>query len=200
GCFVLGAAAVGGAAMVASDRRSAGSQLEDKNIQITASARISDLLAGRGNVGVDSYNQQVLQTGQVPTAADKQQAQDIVVAIPNVKSVANQIEVGPTESLQQQADDTVITGKVRAAFFADRALYSQAFQITTSNGVVYLQGMVTPDERKEATLKASEVSGVTKVFDLLANITPEQLQTQYRNTSQTPVTPPGSAPSVNMQQ
>ena len=199
GCFVLGAAAVGGTALVATDRRTAGSQLEDKNIQLTASGRISDLLAGRGNVNVDSYNQQVLLTGQVPSAADKQQAQNIVAGIANVKSIANELVVGPSSSLDQQARDTLITTKVRASFIDDRQLYAQAFQITTSGGVVYLQGLVTKDEAAEATSVASNVSGVKKVVDLLAIITPQQLQTQYKNTSQTPVTPPGSAPSVNIQ-
>lgn len=197
GCFVLGAAAVGGTALVASDRRTAGSQLEDKNIQLTASGRISDLLAGRGSVSVDSYNQQVLLTGQVPSAADKQQAQNVVVAIPNVKSVANELVIGPKEGLDQQASDTYITSKVRAAFIDTSGLYSQAFQITTSQGVVYLQGLVTAEEAKRATSVAAGVSGVKKVVDLLTIITPQQLQTQYRNTSQTPVTPPGSAPSVD---
>lgn len=199
GCFVLGAAAVGGTALVATDRRTAGSQLEDKNIQLTASGRISDLLAGRGNVNVDSYNQQVLLTGQVPTAADKQQAQNIVAGITNVKSVANELVVGPNSTLNEQAQDTLITTKVRASFIDDSKLYAQAFQVTTSGGVVYLQGLVTKEEAAEATSVAAGVSGVQKVVDLLAIITPQQLQTQYKNTSQTPVTPPGSAPSVNMQ-
>lgn len=194
GCFVLGAAAVGGTALVATDRRTAGSQLEDKNIQLTASGRISDLLAGRGNVNVDSYNQQVLLTGQVPTAADKQQAQNIVAAIANVKSVANELVVGPNSSLDQQASDTYITSKVRAAFIDDSSLYSQAFQITTSGGVVYLQGIVTQAEAQQASADASRVSGVKKVVTLFTMITPQQLQTQYKNTSQTPITPPGPAP------
>ncbi len=194
GCFVLGAAAVGGTAMVATDRRTAGSQLEDKNIQLTASGRISDLLAGAGNVNVDCYNQQVLLTGQVPTEADKIQAQNIVAAIANVKSVANQLVVGPNSSLAEQANDTYITSKVRATFIDDSQLYSQAFQITTSAGVVYLQGIVTPAEAQQAADDASRVSGVKKVVTLFTMISPQQLQTQYPNTSQTPITPPGSAP------
>ncbi len=196
GCFVLGAAAVGGTAMVATDRRTAGSQLEDQTIQMTASGRISDLLAGHGNVSVDSYNQQVLLTGQVPTAADKQQAQAIVAAVPNVKSVANMLQVGPSSSLEQRARDTYLTSRVRAAFIADPKLYSQAYQITTSDGVVYLQGLVTQQEAQEASSVAAGVSGVRKVVTLFDMITPIQLQNSYRNTAQTPVVPPGSAPAV----
>ena len=194
GCFVLGAAAVGGTAMVATDRRTAGSQLEDKNIQLTASGRISDLLAGAGNVNVDCYNQQVLLTGQVPNEADKVQAQNIVAGIANVKSVANQLVVGPNSSLGEQANDTYLTSKVRATFIDDSQLYSQAFQITTSGGIVYLQGIVTPEEAQRASDDASRVSGVKKVVTLFTMISSQQLQSQYKNTSQTPVTPPGSAP------
>ncbi len=197
GCFVLGAAAVGGTALVATDRRTAGSQLEDQNIQLTASGRISDLLGGRGSVSVDSYNQQVLLTGQVPSAADRQQAQNIVAALPNVRSVANELVIGPAETLDQQARDTYLTSKVRAAFIADARLYSQAFQITTSQGVVYLQGLVTQAEAQEASSVAAGVSGVQKVVTLFSIISPQTLQTQYKNTAQTPVVPPGSAPAAS---
>ncbi|MBW4046390.1 MAG: BON domain-containing protein [Proteobacteria bacterium] len=196
GCFVLGAAAVGGTAMVATDRRTAGAQLEDQTIQVKAATQISNALRGNGNVSVNSYNQQVLITGQVPTEAYKQQIQQIVSSIANVKAVANEVVVGPNSTLGEEANDTYITSKVRASFIDDKQLYSQAFKITTSAGIVYLQGIVTQDEADQAAAVASAVSGVQKVVTLFDIITPDQLQGIYSNTSQTPVTPAGSAPTT----
>ncbi len=196
GCFVLGAAAVGGTAMVATDRRTAGAQLEDQTIQVKAATQISDALRGNGNVSVNSYNQQVLITGQVPTEAYKQQIQQIVSSIANVKAVANEVVVGPNSTLGEEANDTYITSKVRASFIDDKQLYSQAFKITTSAGIVYLQGIVTQDEADQAAAVASAVSGVQKVVTLFDIITPDQLQGIYSNTAQTPITPAGSAPTT----
>ena len=195
GCFVAGVAAVGGAALVATDRRTTGSQLEDQTIQLKAGSRIGDILRGNGNVSVSSYNQQVLITGQVPTAEYKEQIGQAVRGIQNVKSVANEIVVGQNETLSEQANDTYITSKVRASLVDDKQLYSQAFVLTTTAGVVYMQGSVTHDEGDEAASVASGVSGVVKVVTMFEYITPEQLQTEFRDTSKTPLTPAGSAPA-----
>lgn len=195
GCFVLGAAAVGGTALVATDRRTAGAQLEDQTIQIKAQTQIDNALRGNGNVNVNSYNQQVLITGQVPTEAYKQQVQQIVSSIPNVKSVLNALVVGPNSTLSEQAHDTLITSLVRASFIDDKQLYSQAFKITTSEGVVYLMGIVTQDEADQAAAVASGVSGVKKVVTMFNIITPQQLQDMYSSTAKTPITPQGTPPT-----
>ncbi len=196
GCFVAGVAAVGGAALVATDRRTAGSQVEDQTIQLKAGSRIGDVLRGNGNVSVSSYNQQVLLTGQVPTARDRDDVGQAVRGIQNVKSIDNEIVVGPNQSFSEQANDTFITSKVRASLLSDKQLYSQAFVITTSAGVVYLQGSVTRAEGDEAASVASGVGGVVKVVTLFEYLTPAQLQTQFRDTSKSPVTPAGSAPAT----
>ncbi len=196
GCFLLGAAAVGGTALVATDRRTTGSQLEDQTIQVKASSRINQALGGQGSVSVSSYNQQVLLTGQVPSAALKQLAAQVAADVPNVKSVANELEVGMNEALTDQANDTYLTSRVRAAFIDDKALYSQAFMITTCDSVVYLQGLVTPAEGAEAAAVASGISGVKKVVTLYQTISPAQLENNYSGQVSTPQQPPANPPAV----
>ena len=198
GCFVLGAAAVGGTALVASDRRTTGSQLEDQTIEVKAKGRINQALGGQGSVSVNSYNQQVLLTGQVPTEGLRQLAAQVAADVPNVKSVANELAVGFNESLTDQANDTFLTSKVRASLIDDKALYSQAFMITTSAGVVYLQGLVTPAEGAEAAAVASGISGVKKVVTLYQTISPAQLENNFGGQVSTPAptpTRPQSAPA-----
>jgi len=64
-CAPLMIAGVAGTAMVASDRRTSGAQLEDESIELRAQARIRDNLGERVHVNVTSFNRQVLLTGEV---------------------------------------------------------------------------------------------------------------------------------------
>ena len=57
--------------MVATDRRTSGTQVEDETIELKANGRIREALGERGNVSVTSYNRIVLLTGEVPNEADK---------------------------------------------------------------------------------------------------------------------------------
>ncbi len=62
--LVLGGAAMG--ALVATDRRTSGAQLEDEGIELRAIGRINENLGDRVHVSVTSYNRQVLLSGEVP--------------------------------------------------------------------------------------------------------------------------------------
>jgi osmotically-inducible protein OsmY len=78
-CFplVMGGAVVGG--MVAVDRRTTGTVVEDEGIELRAASRIREALGERGHVNVTSYNRQVLLPEKlVPSVQDKQQAEQIV--------------------------------------------------------------------------------------------------------------------------
>lgn len=189
GCFVLGVGAVGTTAYVATDRRTAGSILEDNTIELKAANRLGSELGPNTNVRAVSYNQQVLLVGQVPTEADKRKAAEIVRSIPNVKAVLNEIEVGPVADLNRQATDTLITTKVRARLIDAHDIFGNAFKVTTSNSVVYLMGMVTQREADRAVEIARTTSGVSKVVTLFNIISEQQLE-QLQNPQKTNAPPP----------
>ena len=66
---------VGGAVdgtMMAVLRRTTGTQVEDEGIELRSANRLSELLGDRGHVNVTSFNRQVLLTGEVPSAQDRQ--------------------------------------------------------------------------------------------------------------------------------
>jgi osmotically-inducible protein OsmY len=67
--LVVGGAVVG--TMMAVDRRTTGTQVEDEGIELRAANRIRELLGDRAHVNVTSFNRQVLLTGEVPTAQDR---------------------------------------------------------------------------------------------------------------------------------
>ena len=74
GCapLLIGGAAVG--TLVAVDRRTSGSQIEDETIELRAKSRLGEILGSRAHINVTSYNRQVLLTGEVPDAATKELA------------------------------------------------------------------------------------------------------------------------------
>ena len=189
GCFVLGLGAVGTTAYVATDRRTAGSILEDNTIGLKADNQIASALGPNANVRAVSYNQQVLLVGQVPTEADKQRAAEIVKGIPNVKAVLNEIDVGPVADLNRQATDALITTKVKARLIDANDIFGNAFKVTTSNSVVYLMGIVTQREADRAVQIARDTTGVSKVVTMF-NIISEQQLREMQNPQKENAPPP----------
>lgn len=70
------------------------------------------------------------------------------------------------ESLGEAVDDTVITGRVKAAFIADKTVDATRINIETFKGTVQLSGFAaTPDEAAKAVELARKVPGVRAVRD-----------------------------------
>lgn len=173
--LVVGGAAVG-SALVATDRRTSGTQLEDEGIELRSIGRINENLGSRVHVNVTSYNRQVLLTGEVPSAQDRQLVEQIVSRVENVRAVANELAVLGASSLTQRSSDALITGKVKAAMVDTKDLFANAFKVVTERGVVYLMGRVTQREADRATEIARSTGGVQKVVRLLEIISEEELQ------------------------
>ena len=75
----IGGAVVGGA-LVATDRRTTGAQVDDETIELKANSRMNTRLGDRARVNTTSYNRMVLITGEVPTDADKLTAEQTVAS------------------------------------------------------------------------------------------------------------------------
>ena len=168
--LLVGGALVGGA-MVATDRRTSGTIVEDETIELKAGSRIREALGERGNVGVTSYNRVVLLTGDVPEAADKATAEQVVARIENVQSVVNELVVGLARSVISRSKDVFLTSKVKASLIDARDLFSNSIKVVTSHQTVYLMGRVTEREATRAAEVARGVDGaqkIVKVFDLVS--------------------------------
>jgi osmotically-inducible protein OsmY len=177
GCapLIVGTAAVG-TALVVTDRRSSGAQVDDETIEVRAGMRLKDALGDRVHINVSSYNRQVLLTGEAPTEAMKQQAEQVVARVENVKGVVNEIGVMAPTSLTQRSNDTLITGKVRASFVDASDLQTSAFRVVTERGNVYLMGRVSAREADRATAIARQISGVQRVVRIFEVLSPEELR------------------------
>lgn len=171
--LVLGSAL--GGALMASDRRTSGTQIEDKTIELKASARIRDTVATLGHVNVNAYNRMVLLTGEVPSEADKAAVEKAALQIENVQSVVNELAVMGNSSLGSRSNDVLLNTKVKASLVDARDLFANAFDIVVERGEVYLMGMVTERESNRATEVAAGVSGVHKVVKVFHLMTEDEL-------------------------
>ena len=176
GCAPL---VVGGAVMtgvVAVDRRTAGTQIEDEGIELKVASAINKELGERVHLNVTSYNRRALLTGEVRSEADRARATLLAQSQENIKDVVNDLLVGPPSSLTQRTKDTVITGQVKAAFLDAKDLQSNAVKVITERGVVYLMGRVTTREAQRATDIARGIGGVAKVVRVFEDISEEELK------------------------
>lgn len=172
--LIVGGAVVG--SIMAVDRRTAGTQVEDEGIELRAANRIREALGDRAHVNVTSYNRQALLTGEVANAQDRETIERIVTGVENVRSVVNDLAVMPATSLGQRSNDTVITGKVRASFVDAADISANAFKVVTERNIVYLMGRVTQREAGRATEISRGVSGVSKVVRVFEIVTEDELR------------------------
>ncbi len=169
---------VGGAvatAVVATDRRTAASQLEDESIELKVGSAVRQNMGDRVHVNVTSFNRRVLLTGEVTTAQEKATVERLARSQDNVREVVNDLGLGPASSLTNRSKDLVITSRMRAALIDAKDLQLNAFGVTTERGVIYLMGRVTEREANRAAELARSVSGVQKVVKVFEIITEAEL-------------------------
>jgi osmotically-inducible protein OsmY len=183
--LVVGGAMVGGT-LVASDRRTSGAQLEDEGIELRSTSRIRSNIGDRVHVNVNSYNRQVLLTGEVPTAQDKLLVEQIVSRVENVSSVVNELAVMGNSSLTQRSSDVLVTGRVRALLVDAKDLFANSFRVVTERGTTYLMGRVTQREADRGTAIARGTSGVQKVVRVFEIISEEELARQLPTPAKQP--------------
>ncbi len=158
---IVGGAAAGGA--MAADRRTSGIYVEDENIELKANKLVYEALTGESHVNITSFKGNVLITGEVPDEAAKTKAGNVVLGIENVKSITNELTIGPKTSVSSRANDSYLTSKVKAQFVTENRFQANHVKVVTENSVVYLMGYVTQKEADAAAEIASNTSGVARV-------------------------------------
>jgi osmotically-inducible protein OsmY len=192
GCAAVVVGGVVGGAMVATDRRTSGTQVEDEVIELKAKGRMGEAFPNDdvARINTTSYNRMVLLTGEVPTDADKATAEQVAARIDNVQSVVNELRVGPPNTFGEKTKDAFITTKVKASLVDAKDLFANSIKVVTHRGVVYLMGRVTEREATRASEVARGVSGVVKVvrvFEILS-------EADLANTAPKTLAKPASAP------
>ncbi|HET8877498.1 MAG TPA: BON domain-containing protein [Casimicrobiaceae bacterium] len=171
GCVPLViAGAAGGAALVAADRRSVGAQTDDEAIELKMANNIGAGYGDRVHVNVTSYNGIVLLTGEVPSPELKRSIEEIAKSTAKVRSVTDELSVGPVSSIGSRTNDSYITSKVKARFVEANKFAPNHVKVVTERQVVYLMGLVRRAEADAAAQIAATTSGVVRVVKLFEYI------------------------------
>jgi osmotically-inducible protein OsmY len=164
---MVGTVLFGGTAWVMSDRRTAGVMLEDEGIEMRARNRTIDVIGNQGHVVVNSYNRQVLLTGEVFNESDRRAVEQAVRKVDNVASISNELVITWPSSMSERTNDLGLQAKVKATLLNDGAVPSTAFKVVVERGVVYLMARVTAAEADRATELTRNIAGVKRVVRLI---------------------------------
>jgi osmotically-inducible protein OsmY len=171
GCLPLVAAGAAGVALVATDRRSAGLQLDDAAIEGRISGEAGSRYGDKAHVSVTSYNGIVLLTGEVPDEAARDAMATLARSTDRVRGVQNELQVAPPSGLTERTSDTYLTSVVKTRFLEANDKFSATHvKVVTDRKVVYLMGIVKRAEADAAAAIAASTKGVArvvKVFEYL---------------------------------
>jgi hyperosmotically inducible protein len=150
-------------------KRTAGDHVDDGSIAASIKAGLLDHKSTSSmQINVESYKGTVQLSGFVETQAEKDAAGKVAADADGVKKVINILALAPKTSLGTKLDDSLVTGKVKAALMDSADVKSMEINVETKNGVTQLAGFVTSQGMKErAGQVAAAVSGVKQVDNVL---------------------------------
>lgn len=166
GCVaaVIGAGAAGATAKVATDPRTAGTQVDDNTLNSRVNTKLKDnattFIGSR--VVSSAYNGNILLTGQA-NSEQSSKAEDLAREVEGVNKVFNQIRSGDPVGAGTITNDAWITTKVKSQLIANAQTKARNIKVVTENGEVFLIGIVTQEEGKAAADVASKVADVRLV-------------------------------------
>jgi len=164
GCVpVMVAGAAAGGAMVATDRRTTGTQVDDESIELKVAHQAGQQYGDRIHLNVTSYNGVVLLTGEVPDQGVWASLGSMAKSTEKVRVVNNELVVAPNTDLSSRSNDTYITSKVKSRMIEANKFPPNAVKVVTERGVVYLMGIVSMEEGAAAGETAATTSGVVRV-------------------------------------
>ncbi len=170
-CVPLVAAGAGAGVMMATDRRSSGAYLDDKEIELRIANHINTAFpSDYVHVDVMSFNRSALLTGEVPDAQTRQKIEDIAHSVMDVTRVYDEIKIKPPTTLAIRTSDAYLSTAVKTRFLDAKRFPISAVKVTTEDGVVYLMGFVTQQEGQDAAKIASSTAGVIGVVTLFEYI------------------------------
>lgn len=176
---------VGGAvttATVMTDRRTTGTIVSDEVVEKRVLYEIGQALKDvEHHITVTSYEGRVLLSGEVPTTAVRRRAEEVAAVSPDVSGVINELAVMDSSSVTTRLSDSMLATKVRTSIIATKQISLNQMKVTVDRGIVYLMGVVTPEEAKTAARVAAEVSGVQKVVTCFSVVSEAEVRRRMKD-------------------
>jgi len=181
GCGVLAVGGVVAGASVMADRRTPAVQAIDKGIGLEVENALEKKFGDSAHINVTSFNQKVLLTGEAKDASIKEQAGAYAKANKNVRSVFNELNIGPNSTYTVRANDSYLESKIKAQMIFTDKLPSNSMAIVAEGSSIYLMGILTQHEAGIAKKVASNANGVKDVyayFDIISEAEKSRLEKQ----------------------
>ena len=170
GCALMAVGTAGAAATAsATDRRTVGTQIDDKTTQSRVRSAINDipLVKDEAAVSVDVYNGQVLLTGQAPLQRMIIDIENTASTVQNVTKVHNQIRLGSPIPATSTMNDVWLASKIKTIMLADEQIPLFKLDLIVEDSEVFIMGLLTKQEAAAAVEAARNVDGVTKVIRVM---------------------------------
>jgi len=141
--------------------------LMDTSLELDLNTKIQNLdLPIDSRVYVKSFNRHILVLGQTPSEETIERISQAVADTEGVKKVYNEVSPMVPLTYWQKAKDNWITTKITSTMILTPKMNPWKIHVTTENSVVYLVGIVTPEEEEFAVNTAKTTSGVRKVVKI----------------------------------
>ncbi|MDR2208622.1 MAG: BON domain-containing protein [Azoarcus sp.] len=176
GCVPIMVAGIGGTALVVTDRRSAGTVVEDEGIEWKARDLMGKNFGSFNHISVTAYNRTVLLTGEVQDENVKAEAGRLAGSVSNVRGVINELVIGPASGIGGRSNDTAISANIKTRFLGNKVFSANRVKVVTEAGTVFLLGIVTRAEGDQATEIARTSKGVKKVVRAFEYINESEAQ------------------------
>ena len=111
----------------------------------------------------------------------KEQAGTYAKANKNVRSVFNELIVGPNSTYTARANDSYLESKIKTQMIFTDKLPSNSMAIVAEGNSIYLMGILTQNEAEMAKKIASNTNGVKDVyayFDIISEAEKVRLEKQ----------------------
>lgn len=187
------AAGATGTIAVMADRRPPAVQAIDKGIGLEVENALDKKFGDSAHINVTSFNQKVLLTGEVKDASIKEQAGAYAKANKNVRSVFNELVVGPNSSYTARANDSYLESKIKTQMIFTDKLPSNSMAIVAEGSSIYLMGILTQNEAAIAKKVTSNTDGVKDVyayFDIISEAEKMRLEKEGKADESQPNTMP----------
>ena len=152
-------------------KRSTGTTLNDQTLEYTISNAIYDdpSFSKQDHIKVEVNGGIVLLAGETTSGANKAKATQIAQQQKLTKRVVNDLVIGERAGLGGKTNNTWLTAKVNSVLLKENPLPgndASRIKVISSQGTVYLMGLVTHKQGDQVAEIVRNIRGVTKVVKI----------------------------------
>ena len=152
--------------------RTLGATIEDSSIRNKVRINIfrADEAFRDARMRVRSFNGNVLITGEIESEELHDKATDIAGDVRHVRDVHNEMKVSGASSLLARLNDRWLSTKAKTRLLLSTSTPGRRTRVTTSNGTVYLMGLLEREEAEAVVEQIQRVYGVQKIVKIIEYI------------------------------